>query len=98
MDQLLLPHQALTSPDGQYSLAFRPSGRLELWLANAPVPSELASAFEVSAEGEARFLLGGVLENDARLELAHDGALRLLGRSGEELWRSASADTVEGGQ
>lgn len=99
VDGLLSPHQALTSPDGTWSLALRSSGRLELWSADAPVPSELASVFEVSAEGEARFLPpAGMASGEARVELASDGRLLMLNGRGEVLWRSNPATAEEGGQ
>ncbi|WP_343792926.1 hypothetical protein, partial [Brevundimonas kwangchunensis] len=99
VDGLLSPHQALTSPDGTWSLALRSSGRLELWSADAPVPSELASVFEVSAEGETRFLPpSGSAAADARLELAGDGSLLMLDLAGQVLWRSDAATAGEDGQ
>ncbi|GAA0622533.1 hypothetical protein GCM10009422_18120 [Brevundimonas kwangchunensis] len=95
-DNPLLPHQALTSPDGTWSLAFRPSGRLELWSASTPLPSDLAAMFEVSSEGDARFLPpSGIATTDARLELASDGSLLMVDPADQVLWRS---DVTAGGE
>ena len=98
-DQLLLPHQALTSPDGAFSLAVRSSGQLELWLGDAPMPSDLAAAFQLSVNGEARFLPPpGLATGDAHLRLASDGALTMLDSAEQVLWRSLSAINLEAGQ
>jgi glucose/arabinose dehydrogenase len=98
-DSPLPPHQALTSPDGTWSLAFRSSGRLELWSAETPLPSDLAAMFEVSTDGDARFLPpSGLATTEARLELASDGSLLMLDRADQVLWRSDAATAGEDGQ
>jgi glucose/arabinose dehydrogenase len=95
-DHPLLPHQALVSADGAYSLALRSSGRLELWFADASAPSGLASVFEVTSEGEARFLAPDRLEvQGTQLALAEDGALLMLGDNEKVLWRSDAARARE---
>ena len=98
-DRLLLPHQALISPDGAFTLAVRPSGRLELWLADTQIDTRLIEAFEVTADGEARFLApSGLTVENARLQLTGNGALAMLNASEQVLWRSDAAQAGEGGR
>lgn len=91
-DQLLLPHQALVSPDGAFTLAVRPSGRLELWLADTQIDSRVAQAFELTSAGEARFVVPlGLIADNTRLQLAGDGALTMLDDADRILWSSAAS-------
>lgn len=97
--QLLQPDEALVSPDGRYSLALRPSGRMELWAGEAPVGAEaLAGTFRLTDDGQARFLAPLATETPtdtalagAWVSLRDDGGLVLLDEAGDEIWRSADA-------
>lgn len=99
--QLLQPDEALVSPDGHYSFALRPSGRLELWSGEVPVSSgsrSLAAAFRLFDDGQARFLQSTSADSfqpGAWVSLRDDGDLALLDEAGEELWRSGAATGQE---
>lgn len=91
IDQLLQPDEALTSPDGNYTFALRPSGRLELWpdegAAASPSPS-LVAMFQLSDDGQARFLPPHPA--GASVSLRNDGQLALLDENGREVWTSGN--------
>ncbi len=95
----LQPDEALISPDGRYSLAFRPSGRLELWSGDAPAPAlagapSLAAAFRLTDGGEASFLPPAetaLAPEKAWVSLRDDGRLVLTSEVGDEVWRSGNA-------
>lgn len=98
-DQWLQPDEALVSPDGRYSLALRPSGRLELWSSGVPTPmiagsQSIAEAFRLTVDGQARFLPSpeiGFTPAGAWVSLRDDGGLVLLSEAGDEVWRSNAA-------
>lgn len=102
----LQPDEALISPDGRYSLAFRPSGRLELWSGDAPAPAlagapSLAAAFRLTDGGEALFLprpTTASASGDSWVSLGDDGTLLLISETGDEVWRSGNATDQEAGR
>lgn len=92
----LRPDQALVSPDGQWSLALRSSGRLELWRGDRePVAPgfDPADAFSLADNGYARFSVPAVDagQEGRTLALADDGDLILANAAGGALWRSSQA-------
>lgn len=92
IDQLLQPNEALTSPDGHYTFALRPSGRLELWPGEGPLVSSspaLVAAFQLSDDGQARFIEPHPA--GAWVSLRNDGQLALLDEDGREVWKSGDA-------
>ncbi len=98
--QALRPGQALTSPDGRYSLALRPSGRMELWAGDARVQAgrdaEAEKAFHIDGDGQARFAsASGSDLAEARLALDGEGDLILSDMAGVQLWSSAAARDAE---
>lgn len=104
VDGLLQPDEALVSPDGRYSFAMRPSGRLELWADDALATSDfqsLVAAFRLTDEGQARFLPSvptALPQAGAWVALRDDGDLALLDATGSELWRSGDATGQEAAQ
>ncbi|MDI1325556.1 MAG: hypothetical protein PSV23_02030 [Brevundimonas sp.] len=104
MNRFLQPDEALVSPDGLYSFAMRPSGRMELWAGDALAAADaraLVAAFRLTDDGEAQFLPSlpdPLAPSGAWVSLRDDGQLALLGEAGEELWRSGDAANPEGGQ
>ena len=93
-NEWLRPDQALVSPDGQFSLALRSSGRLELW---GPKGGALDSssgadaAFSLAPNGYARFSVPAVDAGQPgrTLTLSDEGELVLADSGGEALWRSS---------
>ncbi|MDP3399817.1 MAG: RHS repeat domain-containing protein [Brevundimonas sp.] len=104
VNRWLQPDEALVSPDGRYSFAFRSSGRLELWAGDAPATSDfqsLAAAFRLTNEGQARFLPSlstAPAQAGVWVALRDDGDLALLDAAGSEVWRSGDATRQEAAQ
>ena len=103
-NQFLQPDEALVSPDGRYSFAFRPSGQLELWSGEALATADsraLVAAFRLTEDGQARFLPSLPTADapaDVWVSLRDDGHLVLLDEAGDEVWRSGDATGQEAGQ
>jgi YD repeat-containing protein len=101
VNQFLQPDEALVSPDGLYSYAMRPTGRMELWAGDALATSDnraLAAAFRLTDDGQAQFLPSlpdGLAPAGVSVSLKNNGQLALLDEAGKELWRSGDA-TVQG--
>jgi YD repeat-containing protein len=104
VNDALQPNEALVSPDGRFSFALRPSGRLELWLGEAPAAAggspAMVAAFRLTDDGQARFvsLRSAVVPPGVRVSLGDDGQLALLDTSGAEVWHSGDATDHEAGQ
>lgn len=93
-NEWLRPDQALVSPDGQFSLALRSSGRLELWGPEGETPSRPsgpAAAFSLASNGYARFSVPAIDAGQPgrMLALSDEGELVLADSGGEALWRSS---------
>ncbi len=95
--EALRPDQALTSPDGRYSLALRPSGRMELWSGDRGVrqDADIETAFRIEADGRARFSSVEAGAAGARLTLSDAGELILSSETGTALWSSTAAQDGE---
>lgn len=95
--QALRPDQALTSPDGRYSLALRPSGRMELWSGDRRVRQDagVETAFRIEADGLAQFSSVETEAAGARLTLSDTGELILSSETGAALWSSTTAQDAE---
>ncbi|MDP2117799.1 MAG: RHS repeat domain-containing protein [Brevundimonas sp.] len=104
VNQWLQPDEALVSPDGRYSFAMRPSGRLELWADDALATADfqsLVAAFRLTDEGQARFLpplSTAPAQAGMWVALRDDGDLALLDAAGSEVWRSGDATGQEAAQ
>ncbi|MDP2182351.1 MAG: RHS repeat domain-containing protein [Actinomycetota bacterium] len=103
-NQFLQPDEALVSPDGRYSFALRSSGQMELWSSDALAasPSQaLVAAFDLTDDGQARFLLSlhvKIPAAGAWVSLRDDGQLALLDDAGGEVWRSGDTTGQEATQ
>lgn len=103
VNQFLQPDEALVSPDGRYSFALRPSGRLELWFGDALAPSDsrsLAAAFRLTDDGQAQILPSLLISAPGALSgvsvaLRNEGHLALLDETGDEVWRSGDETGLE---
>lgn len=104
VNQFLQPNEALVSPDGHYSFAFRPSGRLELWSGDEPATTDfrsLVAAFRLTEDGQAQFapsLSAATPTANVWVALRNDGDLALLDEAGDEVWRSGEAASQEASQ
>lgn len=99
-NEWLRPDQALVSPDGQFSLALRSSGRLELWSKEGRElegRSGAVAAFSLAPNGYARFSIPAIdaSQPDRTLALSDKGELILAEAGGEALWRSSEAVDLE---
>jgi YD repeat-containing protein len=93
-NEWLRPDQALVSSDGQFSLALRSSGRLELWGPEGGTPDSQSgadTAFSLAPNGYARFSVAAVDAGQPgrTLALSDEGELVLADSRGEALWRSS---------
>lgn len=92
---MLAPSEALVSPDGRFTFALRPTGRLELWREDDPVwrleDIAGAPAFAMTDAG-ALLALGREQALDAPLwSVTNDGALIVTAGTGEAtVWSSAA--------
>ena len=92
---LLSPFEALVSPDGRFTFALRPTGRLELWREDDPVWTldDLAGApsFAMTDAG-ARLALGREQAPEASVwSVTNDGTLIVTaGAADAALWSSTS--------
>ena len=104
VSQFLQPEEALVSPDGRYSFALRPSGRMELWFGEGLAVSDsraLVAAFRLTGDGQAKFIPSRpdvVPPAGVQVALRNDGALALVDEAGGEVWRSGDARLQEAGQ
>ncbi len=93
----LNPDQALVAPNGRFTFAYRPSGRLELWRGDEAVwsfrPSDSAPSFDLAVTGAARLRLSPALSSvqPAHLAVRDDGRL-VLRADGAVLWLSDNHD------
>ena len=100
-NQLLQPDEALFSPDGRYSFALRPSGKMELWFGEEPAEAGLQpsrAAFDLTSERQARFAVSPTTSGyaaDTWLALRDDGILILIDEMDRPLW--ASGDQINAG-
>lgn len=102
-NEWLRPDQALVSSDGQFSLALRSSGRLELWSKEGRELEErpaAVAAFSVAPNGYARFSIPAIdaSQPGKSLALSDEGELVLAAADGETLWRSSDVLQVEAAQ
>lgn len=92
---MLSPSEALVSPDGRFTFAMRPTGRLELWREDDPLwrLEDLAHAPSFAlTEAGALVALGGEQASEAALwSVTNDGTLIATTGTGDAtVWSSAA--------